>query len=150
MAAKKRTSRKTVDMPWITKDGYFDPAKFPIDGTLKQTVGRDLEAFRTGCTILQSMVSRGRPEAGVYLFGLLRQYQGDLERLGIIVDKLRSFDTAECADGLVYELRRMKSTNTTRRYLGTVVDVLSSLSYEVVKERLEALAEDKSFSYKMR
>ncbi len=56
----------------------------------------------------------------------------------------------ECADSLVYELRRMKSTNTTRRYLGTVVDVLSSLSYEVVKERLEALAEDKSFSHKMR
>jgi hypothetical protein len=100
--------------------------------------------------MLQSMVSHERLEAGVYLLGLLRHCQDDLERLEVVVDKLQLFETPECADALVSELKRVKSSNKTRRYLRKVLDVLSSLPYEIVKERLELLAEDKAFSYKMR
>jgi hypothetical protein len=30
------------NVPWITADGAFDPAKVPIDSTLQQCVGFDL------------------------------------------------------------------------------------------------------------
>jgi hypothetical protein len=150
MARGRRKTVTSLDVPWITDEGYLDPSKFPIDGVLKQTVDQDLEKFRSGATMLQSMTSSGRLEAGVYLLGLLRHYQDNLERLEVIVDKLRIFETPECADTLVMELRRVRSSNKTRRYLGTVIDVLSSLPYEMVKERLESLADDRTFSYKMR
>ena len=142
--------RGSLTASWITDDGFLNPKKFPIDGILRQTVRGDMEGFRAGCAMLQSMISHGRLEAGVYLLGLLRHCQDDLERLEVVVDKLQLFETSECADSLASELKRVKSSNTTRRYLGKVLDVLSSLPYEIVKERLELLAEDKAFSYKMR
>jgi hypothetical protein len=41
------------NVPWITTVGAFDPAKFPIDPTLQQCVGLDLERFRSGCRLLE-------------------------------------------------------------------------------------------------
>ena len=58
--------------------------------------------------------------------------------------------TKPCADLLFGELKRVKSSNTTRRYLGEVIKVLSSMPSELTEEGFEALAEDKSFSPKMR
>ncbi len=150
MVSRRKIHRESLHAPWITDDGFLDPKKFPIDGILRQTVRGDMEGFQSGCAMLQSMVSHGRLEAGVYLLGLLRHCQDDLKRLEVVVDKLHSFQTPECADGLTSELKRVKGSNKTRRYLGKVIDVLSSLPYEIVKERLELLAEDKAFSYKMR
>jgi hypothetical protein len=69
----KPTRRSDLpNVPWITADGAFDPAKFPIDLTLQQCVGLDLERFRSGCRLLATMVAGGRAEAGVFLLGLLR------------------------------------------------------------------------------
>jgi hypothetical protein len=47
-------------------------------------------------------------------------------------------------------LKRVKSSNTTRRYMETLIKVLSRMPLELVKEGFEALAEDKLFSPKMR
>ena len=33
---------------WITKEGYFDPGKFPIDSVLKQAISDDHKEFRWG------------------------------------------------------------------------------------------------------
>ncbi|MFQ5738114.1 MAG: hypothetical protein ACE5JX_03825 [Acidobacteriota bacterium] len=147
MGSRKKPNR---EIPWITEDGFLDPKKFPIDGILQQTVCQPIEGFQSGCAMLQSMVFHGRIEAGVYLLGLLRHYQDDLERLEVVVDSLQHFKTPECADGLVSELKRVKSSNKTRRYLAKVIDALASLPYEMVEGRLDSLAEDKAFSYKMR
>ena len=124
----------------ITGDGAFDPAKLPIDSTLQQCVGSDLERFRSGCRLLATMVSRGRAEAGVFLLGLLRYYEEDLDRLAMIVDSLAEFQDARCAAALFGELRRVRSSNTTRRYLDIVIRT------STLVERSEALAVDVSCS----
>ena len=68
----------------------------------------------------------------------------------MIVEGLRELHTPACANVLFAELKRVKSSNTTRRYLKTVIDVLASLPPELVKVGFEELANDTSFSYKMR
>jgi hypothetical protein len=58
--------------------------------------------------------------------------------------------TKPSADLLFAELRRVKSSNTTRRYLGTVIKVLASMPRELIEDGFAELAADKSFSQKMR
>ena len=48
------------------------------------------------------------------------------------------------------ELKRVKSSNTTRRYLATVIKVLSSMPSELIEDGFQTLAEDSLFSPKMR
>ena len=147
----KPTRRSDLpNVPWITADGAFDPAKFPIDSTLQQCVGLDLEQFRSGCRLLATMVAHGRAEAGVFLLGLLRYYEGDLDRLAVIVDTLGEFQDARCAAALLSELRRVPSSNKTRRYLDIVIRTLVRLPADIVQEGLWELSEDSAFSYKMR
>ena len=136
--------------PWITKEGYFDPGKFPIDSALKQALSDNDQEFRSGLNLLSSMFSHGRTEAGVFLMGLLVNCEDNWEKRISIVEAMRGIDTKPCADLLFGELKRVKSSNTTRRYLGAVIKVLSTMPSELVEEGFEALAEDKSFSYKMR
>ena len=60
------------DVPWITKEGYFDPGKFPIDSALKQALSDNDQEFRSGLTLLSSMYGHGRTEAGVFLWACSR------------------------------------------------------------------------------
>ncbi len=46
--------------PWITKEGYFDPGKFPIDSALKQALSDNDQEFRSGLNLLHSMYNHGR------------------------------------------------------------------------------------------
>ena len=39
---------KKLNAPWMTRDGYLDLTKFPIDSILTQTVGDDGEKFSKG------------------------------------------------------------------------------------------------------
>ena len=82
--------------------------------------------------------------------GLLVNCDDNWEKRISIVEAMRGIDTKPCADLLFGELKRVKSSNTTRRYLGAVIKVLSTMPSELVEEGFEALAEDKSFSPKMR
>ena len=143
----KKLSEK---FPWITKEGFFDPAQFPIDGVLKQALSDDDEQFRSGLNMLGSMYGHGRTEAGVFLLGLLVTCNDDWERRIRIVEALKGIDTKPCADLLFGELKRVKSSNTTRRYLASVIKVLSFLPSELIEAGFESLAQDKSFSQKMR
>jgi hypothetical protein len=137
-------------VPWITKEGYFDPGKYPIDGALKQALSDDDHEFRSGLNLLSSMHSHGRTEAGIFLMGLLVNCEDSWEKRINIVEVMTSIKTKPCADLLFEELKRVKSSNTTRRYLGAVIKVLSTMPTDLVEERFEALAEDKTFSPKMR
>ncbi len=136
-------------VPWITKDG-LDPGKLPIDGVLRQATQQDERTFRSGVNILRSMHDYGREEAGIFLLGLLVASDDDWERRIVIVEALRSVKTKRCADLLFGELRRIKSSNTTRRYLDVVIKALASMPREHIHDGFSLLAEDKSFSYKMR
>ncbi len=138
------------NVPWITKDGFLDPAQFSIDFNLKQALSEDDEQFRSGLGVLSMMYAHGRQEAGVFLLGLLVSCDDRWERRIKIVEALRGINTKPCADLLFGELKRVKSSNTTRRYLGTVITVLSRMPTELIEKGFEALAQDKSFSPKMR
>ena len=143
---------KSTGLPkisWITDDG-LDLVRFPIDSVLKLSLSENEQDFRSGCTLLGSMQSQGRTEAGVYLLGLLRYWQDNLSRVAIIVENLRFYHTAACADALFSELRRIRSSNTTRGYLSIILKSLACFPAELVSDGLEALSEDSSFSYKMR
>ena len=138
------------NVAWLSKEGSLDLAKFPIDGTLKQALSGDMDQFRSGVNILRAMHDHGRDEAGIFLLGLLVACDENLERRGLIVEALQGMNMKACADLLFGELKRVKSSNTTRRYLAAVIEVLASMPSELVEEGFTALASDQSFSYKMR
>ncbi len=138
------------NVPWITKDGNFDLTRFPIDNVLKQALSEDDQEFRTGLNLLSSMCDFGRTEAGVFLMGVLLNCDDNWEKRITIVESMKFIKTKPCADLLFSELKRVKSSNTTRRYLGTVINVLSSMPSELIEEGFRTLAEDSSFSPKMR
>jgi hypothetical protein len=138
------------DPPWITPDGFFDPAKFPIEVPIRQCLDPTSGDFRDGCTFLGNMASRGRVDAGIFLLGLLRYYEEDLAVATIIVECLQHFHDARCVRVLISELRRVPSSNRTRRYLDTVINTLRLMPAEMVKGLFEELARDTTFSYKMR
>jgi hypothetical protein len=49
--------------PWVTEDGSFNLAQFPIDSILKQSVSDDDQQFRSGLSLLGLMYGHGRTEA---------------------------------------------------------------------------------------
>ena len=138
------------ELPWITKAGYFDPGKFPIDSALKQALSDEDHEFKSGLNMLNSMYSRGRTEAGVFLMGLLVNCEDNWEKRISIVEAMKGMEAKPVAELLFSELKRVKGSNTTRRYLGAVVKALSTMPPELVEEGFEELAEDRSFSPKMR
>jgi hypothetical protein len=117
---------------------------------LKQALSDDDREFRTGLSVLSSMYGHGRAEAGVFLLGVLLNCEDHWEKRFKIVEAMKNIHTKPCADLLFGELKRVRSSNTTRRYLGAVLKVLSAMPSELVEKGLEALAEDTSFSPKMR
>jgi hypothetical protein len=134
----------------ITKEGFLDLALFPIDSVLKQALSGDDQQFRSGLNLLGSMYVHGRQEAAVFLLGLLVTCEDDWERRIRIVEALKGIDTKPCADLLFGELKRVKSSNTTRRYLASVIKALTLMPLELIEAGFESLAQDKSFSQKMR
>ena len=143
--------RKLVgDVPWLTSEGYLDLTKFPIDSVLRQALAESERDFFNAVMTLRSMLSNGRQEAGVFLLGLLADSGDDWARRTLIVDALKWFQSRGCADFLLGELKRVKSNNTTRRYLGAVLETLSRMPLEFVETALQDLAADTSFTPKMR
>ena len=136
--------------PWITKEGFLDSTRFPIDGVLKHALSDDDRVFRSGLRVLRLMSHEGRIEAGVFLLGPLVNCDDNWEKRITIVEAMKFIKTKPCADLLFSELKRVKSSNTTRRYLATVIEALSSMPTELIEEGFRSLAEDSSFSPKMR
>jgi len=137
-------------VPWITSKGFLDPGKFPIDGVLKQALSTDEAEFRSALAVLRSMYGHERKEAGIFLLGLFMSCEDNWGKRSAIVEALQGVNTQACADVLFREFKRFKSSNTTRRYLGTVLNVLAQMPSELIEEGFEELANDKSFSQKMR
>lgn len=84
------------------------------------------------------------------MLGLLRYYEHDLGRLVVIVETLRALPGDTCANALFHELRRVKASNATRRYLDRVIATLTCFPVHMVGKGFRALAADPSFSHRMR
>ena len=137
------------DVLWITKDGDFDLAKFPIDSVLKQALSEDDQKFRTGLSVLSSMCRHGRREAGVFLMGVLLICDNDWEKRITIVESMKFIKTKPCADLRFSELSSQEFQHDPA-YLGAVIEVLSSMPSELIEAGFRALADDSSFSPRMR
>jgi hypothetical protein len=138
------------NVPWVTASGTLDPAKFPIEVPIRQCLNPGSEEFRHGCRFLGSMASHGRLDAGIFLLGLLRYHEDDVAVITTVVESLRDFPDARCANALFAELRRVPSSNRTRAYLDTVIGTLTRLPADLVQQRFWELSKDSYFSYRMR
>ena len=150
MSRKDKDILKNLKVPWITKDGYIDLKKLPIDSTLRQSLGKDDRDFCSACRLLASMYASGREEAAVYLYGLLTIYRNDIYRKEVIVDSLCHVKTGECAESLFAELEKTESSNTNRKYINAVLKSLSFFPLEQIESGFEKLLTDKKWSYRMK
>jgi hypothetical protein len=130
--------------------GELDPSTFPIEGVLKQAVGDDLEAAMEGWKFLGILAAADRPEAGVFLLGLMRLHREDLTRMAVLARAVARFPSKAAADALQAEFYRVPSTPATRTYLNTVLHALTMLPADLAAEALQELARDSKLSSKWR
>jgi HEAT repeat protein len=132
------------------EDGFFDPAHFPIDSVLKQALSDDRREFDTAVSLLRCMYNYDRKEAGVFLIGLLLTCGNNWEKRRAIATALYDVQTEACVEVLLGEMKRVKNTNSTRRYLKEVIDVLSCMPPPLALPGFEELVAEKSLSPWMR
>jgi hypothetical protein len=143
MTAKRPT--KEV-YPAVLEAAWHDPENCPIDPVVKLALSDDPHEYKWALPLLRNMAEFKREEAGVFLIGLLMTCGDKWEKRMTIVRLLHPVETDACVDVLLAELRRVKSTNKTRRYLQEVIDTLSSMPPRLVQPKLQALAEDVSLT----
>jgi len=141
--------KKEYNIPWLTEEGDVDYSKYPIEHLTKDSLSSDELKFRNACNMLGMMAHEGRKDAAIFLFGLV-SYYNDLKKLEIIVKNFYNLKTKETADFLFGELERVKSSNTTRKYINTIIDTLSFFPNDLVLEKFIEFSENKKFSYRMR
>jgi len=144
----KRNSSRRLRSPWSTEDGYFDWSKVSMDYILKQSLSPDITQFASACQTFGTLHANGRAEAEVYLVGLFYRFRDDLIRLASVVEHLPK--DLRSVQMLVAELHRVKSSNSTRTYLTTVIKTLASYPWPLIEEDFERLSRDKTLSVRMR
>ena len=130
---------------WMTAEGTLDLAELPIDGILKQAIDPEFERFRSAYGLLGCMAGAGRREAGLYLIGLLGLYPSDLQRLEVIAGAAWAFFPRVVREPTLGRDPARQKFEYHSAILGPAV-----LPLYLVKSGLEGLAEDTSFSPKMR
>jgi len=150
MANKDKDILQRLGVPWVTKDGFVDMAKSPLDGTLKQAVGKDEEEFSSSCRTLVSMNAASRSEAAIFLYGLLIHNKRNIKRKETIVGALGHMKTKESAELLFSELHQTISSNSTRKYINSVLRSLQMFPLEDIKEGFEQLLSERRWSQRMK
>ena len=135
--------------PWFTPQG-IDLALYPIDGVIRQALSSADGDFQSACSILKSMCSAGRVDAGVFLLGLQKHYPENYERLTLIADALEWFQSPATVQAFASELRRVQGSSATRRYLRRIIDVLKQFPPELTAETIQGLSSDPSVGTRFR
>jgi len=128
----------------------FDPSTFPIEPILRQAVSLDVGRASDAWSLLGTMARNERPEAGIFLLGLMRVHGGDLTRMAVLVRAVSFFPSEAAADALKAEFYRVPSLPATRTYLNEVLRALMQLPAPLSREALKTLADDKKLSVKWR
>ena len=132
--------------PEVLEAAWHDPENCSIDPVVKSALSDDPHEYKSALPLLRNMAEFKREDAAVFLIGLLMTCGDKWEKRMVIVGFLHAVETDACVDVLLGELRRVKSTNKTRRYLQEVIDTLSSMPPRLVRSKLQALAEDVSLT----
>ena len=137
------TAKRPVKHPFpeVLEAAWHDPENCSIDPVVKLALSDDAHEYQSALPLLRNMAEFKREEAGVFLIGLLMTCGDGLEKRITIVGLLHAVETDACVDVLLGELRRVKSTNKTRRYLQEVIDTLSCMPPKLVRSKLQSLAE---------
>ena len=130
-------------------NSHFDPATYPLEKVVKKALSREDRDFHTACQLLVAR-KHARDEVIVVFLGLLAIYSDNLERLTSIARFLRIVPSEATAQRLFEELRRVKSNNTTRRYLSAVLDTLAEYPPSLTGDWFAQLSEDRAFSPRRR
>ncbi len=85
------------------------------------------------------MARSERPEAGIFLLGLMRFHGGDLTRMAVLVRAVSLFPSEAAADALKAEFYRVPSSPATRTYLNEVLRALMVLPVPLSREALRTL-----------
>jgi hypothetical protein len=125
---------------------FDDPENCSIDPVVKLALSDDPPTYDPALRLLRNMAEFKRDEAAVFLIGLFMTCGDDWEKRIAIVGYLHAVETEACVDVLLGELRRVRSTNTTRPYLFEVVRTLSGMPPKLARTKLQALAEDESLT----
>jgi len=128
----------------------FDPRRFPIDPILRQAISLDVDRASDAWNLLGTMARNERPEAGIFLLGLMRVHGADLTRMAALVRTVSFFPSEAAADALKAEFYRVPSSPATRTYLNEVLRKLIKLPAPLSREALKTLADDKKLSVKWR
>ena len=128
----------------------FDSRTFPIEPILRQAVSLVADRARVAWTLLGTMARNDRPEAGIFLLGLMRVHGGDLTRMATLVRAVSFFPSEAAAEALKAEFYRVPSSPATRTYLNEVLRALIQLPAPLSRKTLTTLAEDKKLSVKWR
>jgi len=135
--------------PWLTDQGV-DISLYPIQDVCRQALSSNDREFQSGCSLLKSMCGTGRVDAGVFLLGLIWRHSNEYSRLVLIVNALESFERPETVKALASELRRVKGSSLTRRYLRRIIEVLGRFPSELAGETIEQLSMDPTVGAKFR
>lgn len=128
----------------------FDPRTFPIEPILRQAVSLDADRASAAWRLLGTMARNDRPEAGIFLLGLMRVHGGDLTRMATLVRAVSFFPSEAAAEALKAEFYRVPSSPATRTYLNEVLRALIQLPAPLSRKALTSLADDKKLSVKWR
>lgn len=153
MTEKRRTTRPAHVSP-IANDRYpptleagcSDAENGSIDAAAKLALSDDPQEYCWALRLLRDMAEFKRGEAAVFLIGLLMTCGDNWEKRLAIVEMLHPVKSDACVDVLIGELRRVRSVNSTRRYLQGVLDTLACLPPELVRPGLIALSADGSLT----
>lgn len=143
----KRSGKAVVQTRMVPE---FDPRTFPIGPILRQAVGADVGRASEAWKFLGMMAGNDRPEAGIFLLGLMRVHGRDLARMTVLVRAVSFFPSEAAAEALKAEFYRVPSLPATRTYLNEVLRALVQLPGSLAREALQTLAEDKKLSVKWR
>ena len=125
-------------------------ARIRLDELFQQAMSSNLEEARGAFRTLEALCAMGRVEAKPFLVGLLLLAGDDWRRREELVRVMGRFTEPGLIHFLCNELRRVKNSNSTRRYLGAILDVLERMPAEAVEGELEALLEWEGLSRKIR
>ncbi len=128
----------------------FDPRTFPIDSILRQAVDVDVQGATEAWTFLGAMAGHDRPEAGIFLLGLMQVHGADLARMTVLVHAIAFFPSEAAAQALKAEFHRVPSAPATRSYLNEVLRSITLLPAPLAREALKTLADDKKLSVRWR
>lgn len=145
--AKKEVAPK---VPWLTKDGIV-MRLLPLEGNYRRAAEGNEQEMLDSCTVLGSCARDGRKDATVFLLGLLCYVPEDSWNVkASIVSQLEHARDVDSIPFLTRELRTVRSSNTTRRYLDAVLKALRYMPKDAVLDQLQALSLDSNLTPKMR